>query len=253
MEKTIPEHYLVAYLDILGFSQAIIDSEKELKYLTKNSPLISLLENIQHEVQQSNNISEVSSDTHQKTGRKKPVQMLAVSDSIIIICQDIFNIDEIYVEHFYGKINHIIRECMENDFLIRGGVSMGQHLYYDGVTIAGKVYQDAVCLEKKANNPRILIDIKIIKHNEERIKPPNFIQDKKDGQYSLNYFYQSEKDELDDAQIFIKKTLQLLKTKIKKGYSRKKKQHITKIIKKYKWLEKELERNIKSSSTQQDD
>ena len=138
---------LVAFIDLLGFSDYIKESDIDnAKAITIYSLLHKLDSDVVHGEEQS------QSDKCQN-GR----EILAVSDSIIISYPLYPKVPSGTVINLLLDICNVQRLLLSNGWISRGGVSFG-NTYHEQNVIFGTAYMKAIELEKQANFPRIVLD-----------------------------------------------------------------------------------------------
>ncbi|MFS0604931.1 hypothetical protein [Peribacillus frigoritolerans] len=157
------EHRLVAFIDILGFSNLVNKSNDDPTYFQK---LLEALKVIQHNVKHN----EKKQDKENSS-----IEMVQFSDSIVISrpynSTTDFNV-------FIMNLNWIQKRLAEIGILVRGGVSAGR-LYHKGTIAFGPAFISAYRIESElADFPRIVIDPQIMNY---KVTPINEkIDDTKD-------------------------------------------------------------------------
>lgn len=148
------EHGIIAFLDMLGFTEKFKASINRLSLL---SPQIELSNLLDGKFNKNQNLNGSISYRPEVT---------CVSDSIIVSVP--FNqTDEpqeilMRLKTFFLAIKTIIFFCLARGILIRGGISVGE-LLHKSTIISGIAYIDAVELEKTENHPKVRISEQSIK------------------------------------------------------------------------------------------
>lgn len=142
------EPYVVAYLDILGFSNFIEDAEKEESI---RELLNDLLYRVLPKHTQSHEINK------QFPSEKLKLQCLSVSDSIVISAPISTEISFSYPSLIAVSIKsiQIAHALLGMGLLVRGALSVG-NVHRSDMNIVGTGYQHAVMGERDANYPKIL-------------------------------------------------------------------------------------------------
>lgn len=132
---------IVTFIDILGFSKIIRDSEKKK---TKNDAIKKL--NFIYDTFQAVELSNA--------------EITQFSDSIVI---SILYDEKDGAFNFILALQHLIFELASKKILCRGGIAIGK-LYHKGNTILGPALVEAYKLESKiANYPRVIVGPNIIR------------------------------------------------------------------------------------------
>jgi len=169
---------IVAYIDILGFSNYIEESDRDNEKYVKVKELITNIN------------SKIETDFYDtfREQCKTENEIISVSDSIII--SHSMNDDS---EPDKGALFNIIQDVLEyqvflleNGWLCRGAISFGK-LHHQKNVIFGKSYIDAYKLESKvAKYPRIIFSTELINFYKDKLFKDWLILDK-DGHYFLDY------------------------------------------------------------------
>ena len=159
---------IVAFIDILGFKQLVMESE------TDNSKFKILDQTLTHLKKMENNdkwglkLIEIEEDA-QRHGIedfdiRKSVRVTCFSDSIVVSVQINKNNINHIVSALIANLSYIGSELMSNGILIRGGISVGNLNHTKDGKIIGKAMIEAYELESKcANYPRIILSDKLLK------------------------------------------------------------------------------------------
>lgn len=197
---------LVAFIDILGFSQ-IISSD------TAND-----IENIKFFDSNLRHVVKILKDEY---GKIFSIKMF--SDCICLSCE----YDPEKFEYILSELSFIQLYFSINGIFIRGGFSIGLHFENENLIYSKGLIQ-AYELKKKSIYPRILIGNEVVK----RIKNENnnnFIMKSPDGQYFIDYLDSLNSDGMEIAEfLLLHKTSIINQIKINKSNTR--------IAEKYKWL-----------------
>jgi hypothetical protein len=142
IQNQIKERF-VAFIDVLGFSELVLRNNiKEIE---------SYFSSIAHTL-------EKLSEFHEEN----TIEYLAISDSIIIFSKDNDLKSFLTMITFVRNIQITL---IDDGFLIRGGIALGQACYIKKENIIfGKGYIEAYHLEKEAIYPRVIISPKIVSH-----------------------------------------------------------------------------------------
>lgn len=140
--ETKYEYRLVAFIDILGFSDLVEKSKENEEYLVM---ILDALEEFKSELE--------------KERPENSFEVAQFSDSLVI---SVPYVDTAVFFTFIMKLNLIQKILAEKNILIRGGVSAGK-LYHRGTIAFGPSFIEAYKIESQlAEYPRIVIDPKII-------------------------------------------------------------------------------------------
>ena len=150
----------VAFIDVLGFSQMILDDGGKGDKLKVIKDAISEATKLLEDRKQIPN--------HPYAFWYKEFQVKSFSDCFCFsIPLDFDGGDKDYMQNFlsfYVWIEAFCNTLLKNGFLCRGGITQGWH-YYDDKIIFSKALVDAYLLEsKKANHPLILIHQDLIEN-----------------------------------------------------------------------------------------
>ncbi|MDE3021513.1 MAG: hypothetical protein KGI54_06590 [Pseudomonadota bacterium] len=141
-------HHAVAYLDILGFSKFVEAAETDTGKLQKLDKLFN--EVIPRQISTPTNDESFPS--------KLGLECLSFSDSIIISAP----VDQEYSKNYPSLIAvsiksiQIAHAILDMGLLVRGAINVG-NVYRTDSNITGTGYQKAVCGEKNAINPQIVL------------------------------------------------------------------------------------------------
>lgn len=193
------ENHLVAFLDILGFSNLCLKSEKDDTSYDNLSEIYSICEQIPH-------------GFDSRIGKTK-IKTIIVSDSIMLTLR---TEDELpstkECANFFLACGQVQFKLAEKGYWLRGGISFGKlHVNEDKKLLFGPAFIKAVNLEKNiAKYPRIIIDTVFInllgfKSALELIKKLNSIYD---GQlplfnYSQSFFETDRPSVRNDVPLFV--------------------------------------------------
>lgn len=188
MSHNNQQTYVLAYIDILGFKEYVInnfnDSVKLLKELQKYD---------NYKIKPHDGLD--TSTNLQKS--QNPITTM-VSDSIIISYKCYYN-----KARKDPTIGYVIRRLQQNiswladmvlreGLLIRGAISHGEELYHGNGIIVGSVYQNAYRLESEcAIYPRVLIAPETMKYLSSTTLSP-YISKDFDGIGIINYIHNTD-------------------------------------------------------------
>ncbi|MFJ7971345.1 hypothetical protein [Psychrobacillus sp. NPDC096389] len=197
------ENRLVAFIDILGFSNHVRNSEKSnISFIE----LRDILKEIEEYIIKENKIQETQAVMQKHFNNKyNKLEYIQFSDSLII-STPIFNHTSIF--SFTLQITYLQAYFLNKGVLLRGGVSYGQ-IFHQGNICFGPAFIRAYKLENElADVPRIVIDTDLVNGKiipstlkEEDIpnyllsmksyseQAPNsmFIKDKNDDLFFINF------------------------------------------------------------------
>lgn len=178
--------YIVAFIDILGFKEAVNkDFNSSLNLLLELKEKLSTAEHL-------------NSNSNGYIHIQPAVSVL--SDSIIISYETTpgKNPSGAKIIGLLSKnIAFLAKYFLEKEFLIRGGIAHGKTFYHKNDVICGEAYQKAYELETNAIYPRVVIDKETIK----KFKLKNgygaceYLLDN-DGICILNYVYIDKKKQV---------------------------------------------------------
>ena len=183
--------YIVAYLDMLGSKERILNDDEEEKSLN------TIKEIYEYALQIPGEINPSLSHYHMETR--------IFSDNILIVNK---LVDEdgrkrdlrTELENMYTVVTRFQERALEYGWLLRGAMTKGQ-LYFDDMLVWGKALVKAHMMEEtKAIYPRILIDDELVKsiqnvYSSQKEAKIIAIKQDADGCYFLNYL---------DSTIFLK-------------------------------------------------
>jgi hypothetical protein len=154
------QEYLIAYLDILGFSD-----------LVENANTRKAKKNIEDMLNLVQGISEQFNKKRIKNCYIN-LKVLAISDTIIISTP----YKDKNIRFLFAAVSALAYQLVFfNKLLLRGGVAKGE-LKHQGNLIYGKAYLRACKLEKEAIYPRIIVDKNLIEdlYNKKILEKHNF-------------------------------------------------------------------------------
>jgi len=140
------ERRFVAYIDILGWSEACLDPARHETVSAVANTLNELPRNFSRDLKDrlKDNKGAVSDLSHQKT------EVVTFSDSLVISTP----VDVGY-SHLFKFLTIVCRGLLTSGFLTRGGVTVGD-LYHKERMVFGPALIEAVALEKEASDPVLL-------------------------------------------------------------------------------------------------
>jgi len=139
---------LVAFLDILGLTDSIRESETDPSVAERVADMLA-------KVQEMTSLI----NKRAKASWKMDIIAHAFSDSVIISCPRISENAFIHMAHLIAAIQF---EVMRHQFFLRGGMSAGGHYERQGVAF-GPAFVKAYDIEKLSIWPRVLIDPAVFK------------------------------------------------------------------------------------------
>jgi hypothetical protein len=167
------ENYIVAFIDILGFSAKVISSSVDHEKIIQINKTLSKFNDLRKKStwSQNNNLMQVEEDAQKKHLGDYYIDQMArcfcFSDSIIITVKA----DQCIEERASALIAMIARlgmELLSEGTLIRGGISFGKMFVDDNrqsIKSFGPAVVEAYKLEEdQARYPRIVIGQSLIKH-----------------------------------------------------------------------------------------
>ncbi|AWP28105.1 hypothetical protein [Paenibacillus sp. Cedars] len=201
------QNKLVAFIDILGFSNLVKESETND---SKAQMLLSSLKDIESFIKREEELYQFSEDVGNNTVSKLKVNYTQFSDSIILSTDIV--VPEIDGLKFHN-INNIMNMCsllsylqarfLNEGVLLRGGLTWGP-IFHEKNICFGPAFIKAYLLENQlASTPRIVIDPNIISLTlipteyedydlypylmENTFKGNMFLEDESDGHYFINF------------------------------------------------------------------
>ncbi|MBR2566586.1 MAG: hypothetical protein IKE29_18490 [Paenibacillus sp.] len=201
------QNKLVAFVDILGFSNLVKESETND---SKAQMLLSSLRDIESFIKREEELYERSESIGNNTVSKLKVNYTQFSDSIILSTDIV--VPEIDGLKFHN-INNIMNMCtllsylqarfLNEGVLLRGGLTWGP-IFHEKNICFGPAFIKAYLLESElANTPRIVIDPSITSLSlipteyedydlypflmENTLKGNMFLEDEVDGNYFINF------------------------------------------------------------------
>ncbi len=245
---TVYQNKLVAFIDILGFSNLVSNSDNDP---SKASLILSTLKELEDYIQKENSINEITETFNNH--HKSKIKYTQFSDSIVLSADIIFNkvgYEEIgFIE--IPDYNSLLILCRNIAFLqarlinkgvlIRGGLTWGQ-IYHENNICFGPAFIRAHKLEcSLAKNPRIIIDpdltdlsiiptpyqsVKDYHIMMDMLKKEVFTIDENDNLYYINYFKVKS----------LRENIHSIQTKINEEAASLDYEKDKKILDKYRWL-----------------
>lgn len=181
------ENRIIAYIDLLGFKEAVADEEKMESILDLLTQFIK---------QNGDHTPEWGYDTKTNEPIIQSISSSAFSDHIVIsflVIEDSYEDIRLLMvmQKLQNHIGDIAMTALSKGFLIRGAVTIGK-LYHQNNMVFGKALVDAYNLESQtAIYPRILISKELkeyIDSNDWRKKSVTYLVTQDfDGYWILNY------------------------------------------------------------------
>lgn len=251
------ENNLIAFVDLLGFKEAVFQSETNEK----------IKKNVDAAMNYSLKIKCLNDAYNKLAAKDKRVNITVFSDCLVVTCQKFNdNQNNLYTDFLKGIVNMVFNLIITG-FLVRGGITYGPLYHKDGVCY-GPAMNRAYLLESKtAVYPRLLIDGFALKE----LAQDNFIHnsikyispDKSDGLIFLDYLsqkaYFEENDkyyDFDGNRLDYNKFLKVVRNMIIENLA--KFHNDEKLFKKYQWYKKYYNDTVKKvlcqlSQEQQDE
>ena len=160
------ENHVVAFIDILGFSAMIKESEKDTKTLDKIIHTLQYLKSYENPDGWDINIIEIEEDAQYKGVDSFRIEdktnVTCFSDSIVIsIKLKQIGINEA-VSTLIANLSQIGAYLLTQGVLIRGGITIGNLIHHDNI-ILGQSLIDAYKTESRlAVHPRIILSTKLL-------------------------------------------------------------------------------------------
>ena len=223
-DKPRTKYSIVAYFDLLGFTQQIRDAEQQ---------------GLSDELLQQ--LAALIKDWYgQDDCMHAPWEVRAFSDNVVMACPlDSDEEMEGEMASLQGHLSLLQIAFAIDGFFLRGGIAVGE-VYVDSTIVYGKAFLDAVEAEKRANWPRIVFASSAIEYVHEHLgyygsvesAPANrhiFIDE--DGEWVLDYLEDVWQDRTEPP-IFdwLKKHRDVVAQKLKEFASD------AKILAKYQWV-----------------
>lgn len=238
------ENNLIAFVDLLGFKEAVFQSETNEK----------IKKNVDAAMNYSLKIKCLNDAYNKLAAKDKRVNITVFSDCLVVTCQKFNdNQNNLYTDFLKGIVNMVFNLIITG-FLVRGGITYGPLYHKDGVCY-GPAMNRAYLLESKtAVYPRLLIDGFALKE----LAQDNFIHnsikyispDKSDGLIFLDYlsqkayfeendnYYDFDRNRLDYNQ-FLKNTKKLITNSLEQYNNNEK------VLEKYQWYKEYYNDTIK--------
>lgn len=230
--KSIYEERVVAFVDILGFSAMICETEKNSKEIIEDSNKIrSVLQDIKdyQRNNEDNNYKEMGSE------------VTIFSDSIVISKSMDWKYGDVF--HTVLDMLHLQMDLLSKGILLRGGITVG-NLYHRDNIVFGPAMIEAYKMESEcAKYPRIIVDENIYERAKKNCPEQNteemeieyidelLYKDVDDGRLFINYIGNvSEFDCADDHSIYLSQVRELIIDGLKKSEG--------KVLDKYEWMKK---------------
>lgn len=250
------ENRVVAFIDILGFKQLVMESEKDSSKFKALDRALSHLKRMENTDKWGLNLMEIEEDAQrhglEKFDIRKSIRVTCFSDSIVVSAKaNEVNINHV-VSSLVGHLSYIGAELMSNGILIRGGMSVGNLTHTKENKIIGRAMIEAYELESKcANYPRIILSDKLLKmmnfpyrSKKERFPHNQYIKRFSDGCvgfHQMIYYevIQSLRDlPIDKFNEDLKKCKKTIIKGLDSGFSN------PRVHSKYKWLKNEYKNLI---------
>jgi hypothetical protein len=195
------EDRVVAWIDILGFSEQLTDANtpKKLK-----DAYLRLLR-----VQSFFNLPSASDDPDEQTEQNKVYgrEVLALSDGLVLTASLNSPTAQMMTPYdllmsLFGEILEAQASCAINGIFIRGGISKGLFYFKDNILLSPPLVRAYKLENKKAVYPVILIDHEVVKDLRTHHGRKHY---SKDAEPSLSYFrdFESPKKEKGDSLYFL--------------------------------------------------
>jgi hypothetical protein len=148
------EKRLVAYIDIIGWSEACRNPDKHPKVVAIAQRISDLPKNFSKSLKDKLKTTPGVADdaTHQET------EVVTFSDNLAISTP--VGLDYVL---FFKFITIVCRDLLTQGFLTRGGVTLGDLCHVENM-IFGPALIDAVCLEKEASYPRLVCSHTLVEY-----------------------------------------------------------------------------------------
>ncbi|WP_145408764.1 hypothetical protein [Paenibacillus xylanexedens] len=203
----IYQNKLVAFIDILGFSNLVKDSAENGQ---KAELLLSLLKDIEAFIKKEEDIFHTSERIGNTTVANLKVNYTQFSDSIIlstdIVVPEIHGIKVPNINNFmkiFSMLSYLQAKFLNEGILLRGGLTWGP-IFHEKNICFGPAFIRAYNLESRLSvNPRIVIDPLITTLDvipteyedydlypylmETNFKGFMFLKDEEDGNYFINF------------------------------------------------------------------
>ena len=162
------ENRLIAFIDILGFSEIVKQSENDSKKIELIYSILDYLKNWETSESWDLKLVEIEEDAQRKGVKyfdiREKTNCTSFSDSIVISVKVDNNVNEM-TSTLIANIAYIGAILLEEGVLLRGGLTIGNIVHNENGTVFGQGLIDAYELERNcAKFPRIVFSDKIIKH-----------------------------------------------------------------------------------------
>lgn len=180
---------IVVYIDIMGFSQFVVDSplQKSIDMLEMFNKTAGVGKKI---------LAVFDKDIKTREDVYKNITYSLLSDSIILSVKDFADEDDMFDLKLFLLLQylaHFQSEMFGMNLPLRGGIAVGQFYFKDNIMV-GDALVKAVGLEKCANFPRILFDDQICKRLTKRTECLVSIDDDGFTYLDIFKFYKSMRE-----------------------------------------------------------
>lgn len=186
------EKRIIAFIDILGFSELIKDSEKNPATLEKIYEVINYFKNWEKPESWNLKTIEIEEDAQKKGlvnfDLSNKSTCTCFSDSIIVSIKISDNDVNAILSTLIANISYIGSYIIQKGILFRGAITIGNIIHQDNGIILGQGFIDAYNLESKlATFPRIVVSDKLIKEL-------NYPLEAKRNRYPYHQYLTRDKD-----------------------------------------------------------
>lgn len=186
------EKRIIAFIDILGFSELIKDSEKNPETLEKIYEVINYFKNWEKPESWNLRTIEIEEDAQKKGlanfDLSNKSTCTCFSDSIIVSIKISDGDINAILSTLIANISYIGSYIIQKGILFRGAITIGNIIHQDNGIILGQGFIDAYNLESKlATFPRIVVSDKLIKEL-------NYPLEAKRNRYPYHQYLTRDKD-----------------------------------------------------------
>ena len=160
-EKVTYESRLIAFIDILGFKEIVIQSEKDQEKLTLLDSVLNYLKDWEASESWGLKLVEIEEDAQKKGVQNFEIRgktnSTSFSDSIVVSVKLHSNVNEM-ASTLIVNLAYIGAVLLEKGILFRGGLTIGNIVHKENGTVFGQGLIDAFRLESNcAKYPRIIL------------------------------------------------------------------------------------------------
>lgn len=165
--KNLLKPHMIAFIDIMGTKDIVLDSQKSYKKLQ----LLDVLLNIHDEIRQEGNLEQLENGVRYKAEITSFSDCIAISVPLSNSFQGGAIWDSALIS-IQKHVSQLFSIALEKGFLVRGAIEIGE-LYHANHMIFGEALVKAYLQEQKATYPRIVLtDNCLARRNDYSYIPP---------------------------------------------------------------------------------